>query len=211
MQSEQPWLAQTQYAQERVAELEEAQNEILTRLALAAEYRDDCTGRHALRVGQIAALVAGALGLSGRDVGLLRRAAPLHDVGKIALPDAILLKPGRLAEAEFEAMKEHTRAGALLLSGSTFPVLEAAAEIALTHHERWDGTGYPARLARDAIPIAGRIVAVADVWDALVHSRPYKQAWTVEQALAELRKQRGRQFDPMVVDAFLRVQPAFDV
>jgi putative two-component system response regulator len=210
MTREPPWSARIQHAQERVAELEEAQNEILTRLALAAEYRDDCTGRHALRVGQIAALVAGALGLSGREVGLLRRAAPLHDVGKIALPDAILLKPGRLAEGEFEAMKEHTRTGARLLSGSTFPVLEVAAEIALTHHERWDGTGYPAGLRREGIPIAGRIVAVADVWDALVHSRPYKQAWTAERALEELRKQRGRQFDPAVVDAFLRVQPVFE-
>jgi putative two-component system response regulator len=189
--------------EERTAQLEEAQIETLERLALAAEYRDDHTGRHTRRVGQISALVAQALGLPGGEVALVRRAAPLHDVGKIGIPDRILLKPGKLSAAEYEQMQAHTSIGARILSGSSFPLLQRAAEIAASHHERWDGSGYPNGLQGEAIPLEGRIVAVVDVWDALTHQRPYKPAWPVTEAVAEIRRQRGRQFDPDVADALL--------
>jgi putative two-component system response regulator len=182
--------------------LEEAQFETLARLAAAAEYRDDDTGKHTRRVGDLAGRLAEALDLPGDLPRLIRLAAPLHDVGKIGIPDAILLKPGRLTEEEFEQMKRHTTIGAEMLSGGTSAQLALAKEIAGTHHERWDGTGYPAGVAGEAIPIAGRIVAVADVFDALTHARPYKQPWSPEEALAELDRQRGRQFDPEVIDAF---------
>ena len=160
---------------ERTAELEETQIEILERLALAAEYRDDETGEHTRRVGKMSAQIAQALGLPEIEVALIRRAAPLHDVGKIAIPDSILLKPGKLTPDEFELMKTHTALGGKMLSGGRFPLLQWAEEIALTHHERWDGTGYLGLRGED-IPIAGRIVAVADVFDALTSRRPYRRA-----------------------------------
>ena len=202
--------AQNQQLEQRVRErtrsLEAAQMEILERLARAAEYRDDDTGEHIERVGRIAALLARALGLREAEVELVRRAAPLHDVGKIGIPDEVLLKPGKLTAAEFAQMQTHTMIGAKILSGSRFPILQLATEIALTHHERWDGSGYPHGLAREAIPLPGRIVAVVDVFDALTHERPYKSAWPVAAAVAELRRQRGRQFDPSVVTAFLTLE-----
>lgn len=191
---------------ERTRNLEEARLEILERLARAAEYRDDDTGKHTQRVGVNSALIASELGLSGEQVELIRRAAPLHDVGKIGIPDGVLLKPGRLTEEEFEEMKAHTTIGAGILSGSQVPLLTLAEEIALTHHERWEGGGYPRSLAGEDIPLPGRIVAVADVFDALTHDRPYKQAWPVEEAVAELERQKGRQFAPDVVDAFFAVR-----
>lgn len=189
---------------ERTQELEEAQTESLRRLALAAEYRDDATGQHTLRVGQLSALIGWELGLPEGQVELLRQAAPLHDVGKIAVPDAILLKPGKLTTAEFEQIKAHTTTGAKILSGSRSSLLQMAEDIALYHHERWDGTGY-ARLKGDPIPLAGRIVAIADVFDALTHERPYKPSWSAEDAVAEIRRQSGRHFDPRAVDAFLSI------
>jgi putative two-component system response regulator len=202
--------AQNQQLEQRVRErtrsLEGAQLEILERLARAAEYRDDDTGEHTERVGRIAALLARAMGLREAEVELVRRAAPLHDVGKIGIPDEILLKPGKLTASEFAEMQTHTTIGVKILSGSHFPILQLAAEVALTHHERWDGSGYPHGLAREAIPLPGRIVAVVDVFDALTHERPYKAAWPVGAAVAELRRQRGRQFDPTVVTAFLTLQ-----
>jgi putative two-component system response regulator len=137
-------------------------------------------------------------------VSLIRRAAPLHDVGKIGIPDSILLKLGKLTEDEFELVKTHTTIGARILSGSRFTILRLAEEIAFNHHERWDGDGY-AGISGDAIPLAGRIVAVADVFDALTQKRPYKAAWPVGDAIAEIERQRSRQFDPSLVDAFLRV------
>ena len=188
---------------ERTRQLDEAQIEILERLALAAEYRDDVTGQHTQRVGRNSALLARALGLPDDQVELLRRAAPLHDIGKIGIPDLILLRPGRLTREEFEVMKTHTAIGARILSGSHFPLLQLADEIARTHHERWDGSGYPTGAAGDAIPLSGRIVAAADVFDALTHERAYKPAWSVEEALSEIRSQQGQQFDPSVVDAFM--------
>jgi putative two-component system response regulator len=189
---------------DRTRELESAQIEIIERLAKAAEFRDDTTGQHTERVGQMAALLARELGLPDAQVMLIRRAAPLHDVGKIGIPDAILLKLGKLTTAEFELVKTHTTIGARILSGSRFALLRLAEEIAFSHHEHWDGAGY-AGLVGDRIPLVGRIVTVADVFDALTQKRPYKAAWPVEEAVAEIDRQRGRQFDPDVVDAFLRV------
>ena len=178
----------------------------MQRLALAAEYRDDETSEHTERVGAMAAQIAAQLGLDAEQVELVREAAPLHDVGKLAIPDTILLKPGRLTHPEYEVMKRHATLGSRLLSGSSSPVLQMAAVIAASHHERWDGTGYPAGLAGEAIPLVGRIVAVADAFDALTHDRPYKSLWPVEQSITEIRRAAGGQFDPRVVDAFLAVQ-----
>lgn len=191
----------------RTAELEDARQEILDRLARAAEFRDDDTGLHTQRVGLLAARLARVLGLDDEQVDLLRKAAPLHDIGKIGIPDSILLKEGRLTAEERALMETHTGIGARILSGSRYPLLRLAEEIAMSHHERWDGGGYPNALSGDRIPISGRIVAVADVFDSLTHLRPYKRAWTVAEALAEFRTQSGRQFDPAVVEALLRVAP----
>jgi putative two-component system response regulator len=192
---------------ERTEELEEARYEILERLALAAEYRDDDTHQHTWRVGQLAGLLAKLVGLTELDVELIRRAAPLHDVGKIGISDVILLKPGKLTLEEFETMRGHTDIGVKILSGSAFSLLQLASEVALTHHERWDGGGYPRGLRAEEIPLAGRIVAVADVFDALTHERPYKRAWPVSEALAEVGRQAGHQFDPALVEAFSRLSP----
>jgi putative two-component system response regulator len=189
---------------ERTRALEEAQMEIVERLAVAAEFRDDNTGQHTQRVGQMSALLAKQLGMADAQVSLVRRAAPLHDVGKIGVPDKILLKLGTLTEEEFAIVKTHTVIGARILSGGKFPLLRLAEEIAFSHHERWDGSGY-AGLSGTDIPLAGRIVAVADVFDALTQQRPYKPAWSIGEAIAEIERQRGQQFDPGVVDAFLRI------
>lgn len=190
---------------ERTRALEEAQIEIIERLAVAAEFRDDNTGQHTRRVGQTAALIAQQLGWSDTEVNLIRRAAPLHDVGKIGIPDQILLKMGRLTPDEFDVIKTHTIIGARILSGSRFPLLQMAEQIALSHHERWDGDGYTPGVSGDAIPLPGRIVTVADVFDALTQQRPYKPAWPLEDAIAEVDRQRARQFDPRAAEAFLRV------
>jgi putative two-component system response regulator len=188
---------------ERTRALEDAQVEIVGRLAIAAEFRDDNTGQHTKRVGEMSALLARQLGLPKSQVSLIRRAAPLHDVGKIGVPDRILMKPARLTPEEFDVVKTHTVIGARILSGGKFPLLRLAEEIALSHHERWNGEGY-ANVRGSAIPLAGRIVTVADVFDALTQQRPYKPAWSVAEAIAEIEAQRARQFDPDVVDAFLR-------
>lgn len=191
--------------QERTRLLEEAQLEVLERLAIAAEFRDDETGEHATRVGDISARIAEELGWTLQQVETIRRAAPLHDIGKIGVPDAILQKPSKLTMDEMELMKLHTDIGARILRGSKSPLLQMATSIAHTHHERWDGSGYGQGLQGEEIPIAGRIVAVADVYDALIHERPYKDAWTLAKAVEEMHAQAGRQFDPQVIDAFLRV------
>ena len=188
---------------ERTTQLEHAHIEILERLAAAAEFRDDNTGEHVRRVAERSALLAQRLGLDYERIDLIRRASTLHDVGKIGIPDAILLKPGRLTAEEFEIVKKHTMIGAKILGASEAPLLRSAEEIAFTHHERWDGSGYPMGLTKDDIPISGRIVAVADVFDALTHDRPYKTAWPLHDATAEIESQAGRQFDPAVVGAFL--------
>lgn len=189
-------------------QLEESRLETLQRLALAAEFRDDGTQEHTRRVARTAFLVARELGMTAADASLIRQAAPLHDLGKIALPDAILLKQTKLSTTEYRQVKQHPSAGAAILSGSSSRVLRLAEEIALTHHEWWDGSGYPSGLGGQAIPLSGRIVALADVFDALTHARPYKTAWPIETAVAEIQRLAGRQFDPAVVEAFLRLDPA---
>jgi putative two-component system response regulator len=191
-----------QLVSERSRDLEDAHVEALERLALAAEYRDDDTLEHIQRVGRTAALVARGLGLPDETVGLVRRAAPLYDIGKIGLSDGILLKSAKLTPEEFEIMKTHVLIGHKMLSGSRSSLLQLAAELALTHHERWDGSGYMAGLAGETIPLSGRIVALADVFDALTHERPYEPAWSVEDAVAEIERWSGRHFDPRVVDVF---------
>lgn len=188
----------------RTAELEQAQLEILERLALAAEYRDDETGEHTWRVGRLSALLAEHLGWSPGQVDLLRRAAPLHDVGKIGIPDKVLLKMGKFTPEDWEEMKQHVTIGAKILSGSRNPLLQMAEVIALTHHERWDGTGYM-KLKKEEIPLVGRIVTIADVFDALTHKRPYKDAWPIERARDEIAGKAEQQFDPQIVEAFLNL------
>jgi putative two-component system response regulator len=191
-----------QRVEERTRELEQARRETLERLALAGEFRDDETHEHALRVGRTAQLLAARLDLAEQEVELIGRAAPLHDIGKLGVPDAILLKPGRLTADEFAVMKEHTLIGARILAGSVSAVLRSGEVIARSHHERWDGGGYPDGLSGEQIPLAGRLVAVADVFDALTHERPYKVAWPQDEAVAEIRRVAGEQFDPDVVRAF---------
>jgi len=180
-----------------------AQYETLDRLARAAEARDDDTGQHTARVGATSALLARELGWSATAAERLARAAVLHDVGKIGIPDGVLLKPGRLSPEELAIMRTHAAAGAAILAGSDHPLLQLAEAIALAHHERWDGAGYPGGLAGAVTPPSARIVAVADVFDALTHTRPYKVAWPTAEAVAEIAGQAGRQFDPAVVAAFL--------
>jgi putative two-component system response regulator len=189
--------------QKRSREIDRAQFDALACLAVAAEFRDDTTGQHTLRVGQMAARLARRLDLDGIQVETLRQTAPLHDVGKIGAPDHILLKPAALSAEEWKAMQQHTVIGSRILARHRSPLFKMAAQIALTHHERWDGSGYPRGLAGEAIPLEGRIVALADVFDALTHDRPYKQAWSLSRALAEIEQQAGHQFDPALVTAFL--------
>jgi CHASE2 domain-containing sensor protein len=188
---------------ERTAELRETQLEIIHRLAAATESRDEETGLHLERIGLLCERVGLVLGLSAAEAETLRHASLLHDVGKIAVPDAILTKPGKLTEEEWVVMRRHAEAGAHILSGSSAPIMRMAEEIALTHHERWDGGGYPAGLAGEQIPLVGRICAVCDVFDALLSPRPYKDPWPLQDALDELRRERGKHFDPAVVDAFM--------
>lgn len=192
---------------ERTAELETARIDLVERLARIAEFRDDETHEHTLRVGWLTAALARELGLPETEIQILQRAAPLHDIGKIGTPDAILLKPGRLTPGEFELMKQHTIDGAAILANGQSDLIRMAEKLAQSHHERWDGSGYPFGLHGETIPFSARIVAVADVYDALTHRRPYKPAWPVEAAVAEIIGQSGRHFDPSVVDALLALQP----
>jgi HD-GYP domain-containing protein (c-di-GMP phosphodiesterase class II) len=184
-------------------ELDDSRLETLKRLALAGEYRDDGTHQHTDRVARTSFLIARKLGLPESEAVLIRQAAPLHDLGKLSLPDSILMKRTRLTVAEYEEVKRHPATGAAILAGSTSSVLRLAEEIALTHHEWWDGSGYPAGLKGREIPLSGRIVALADVFDALTHTRPYKLAWSGDDAVTEICRLTGRQFDPVVVQAFL--------
>ena len=183
---------------ERTAELEGAYLDTLERLAIAAEFRDDETGRHTERVGETAALLGSALGMSDDEVFLIRRAAPLHDVGKIGIPDAILRNPDALTPEEWGIMRKHTTIGGRILSGGRSRVVQLAEEIAVSHHEQWDGEGYPRGLSGEAIPLPGRLVMVADVFDALTSDRVYRKAWPAEQVLAYIRQYSGRRFDPSV-------------
>lgn len=187
----------------RTKELEASQVEMIERLAIAAEFRDAETGEHTKRVGDMCAEIATRLGWKPRDVELLRQAARLHDIGKIAIPDEILLKPGPLTADEREIINTHTLQGAKMLEGGHSELVRLAHVIALTHHERWDGQGYPRGIEGAEIPMIGRIVALADVFDALTHPRPYKNAWTITEAITEIKRQSGKHFDPTVVEIFI--------
>jgi putative two-component system response regulator len=186
----------------RDGELEEARLEILEALAHAAELRDPETGRHMRTVGEISGKLAAAVGLDSNTARMIGRVAPLHDIGKIGVPDGTLLKRGPLSEQQLHLMRDHTIIGERLLSSISSPMLRTAASIARHHHERWDGSGYPDGLRGDAIPLAARIVAVADVFDALIHDRPYRTAWTEAAAIELILAGSGTHFDPEVVDAF---------
>jgi CHASE2 domain-containing sensor protein len=188
---------------ERTAELHETQLEVVRRLARAAEWRDEDTGEHVERIGKMSERLALAAGWSAIEAETLRHAAVLHDVGKIGVPDRVLLKPGKLDPEEWAIMRTHAEIGASMLSGSPSPLVQLGEEIARTHHERWDGSGYPAGLRGEEIPIAGRIVAICDVFDALRSRRPYKSAWTLDAALTEIAAQSGRHFDPALVALFV--------
>jgi putative two-component system response regulator len=194
---------------ERTFELEQAQIEMIERLALAGEYRDDDTGQHAVRVGEIAADVAKVMGYPHEFVSAIGLAARLHDIGKLAIPDSVLLRPGKLTPEEANIMKSHCLKGARILSGSHAPLLRMAERIAASHHEWYDGTGYPHGLAGTKIPAEARIVAVADCYDALLQERPYRAAWPRKEALEEIKSLSGKQFDPDVVNAFLATVPVY--
>lgn len=184
-------------------QLVEASRETIMRLARAAEYRDGDTGEHVDRMSSYCQVIARRMGMRPDDVALIKLAAPMHDVGKIGIPDSILLKNGKLTPEEYEVMKQHPLIGARILSGSHSQLLRMAEQIAATHHEKWDGSGYPLGLAGNAIPLAGRIVALADVFDALTSPRVYKDAWSIDESVAYVRGLSGSHFDPRVVDAFM--------
>ncbi len=188
---------------EALEEVTRAHHEALFRLALAAEYRDDDTGTHIVRMGFIAERLARLAGLGTELASMLRKAAPMHDVGKIGVPDAVLKKPGPFDAQDRRKMNEHPEMGARILGSSRVPLFRLAAEVALSHHERWDGGGYPAGLAGEAIPIGGRVAAIADFFDALTMDRCYRAAFTDERALLMLRDERGHAFDPALVDIFI--------
>jgi putative two-component system response regulator len=192
---------------ERTHELKSSQRDIIRRLAQAAEFRDNETGAHILRISKYCALFAKALGMDDDEVELLAMASPLHDVGKIGIPDNILLKPGRFTDEEFEVMKTHAIIGSQLLDGSQSPVMQMAKTIALTHHERWNGSGYPNGLKGDDIPLVGQICSICDVFDALISKRIYKDAWTLHDAANIIISEKGKQFNPMLVDKFEQLLP----
>jgi putative two-component system response regulator len=196
------WLAEeVSKATEKIVNRE---RETILRLSRAAEFRDPETGAHVQRMAHYSWLIAARLGVSPEELQLMLEAAPMHDIGKVGIPDHILLKPGRLDKWEFEIMKQHTEMGHRILSGSDSPLLQVAAEIALNHHEKYDGSGYPRSLVGTAIPLCGRIVAVADVFDALTSERPFKRAWQIDQAVEYLQDNSGSHFDPECVAAFLQ-------
>lgn len=184
----------------KAEELKLTRLEVVQRLGRAAEYKDNETGMHVLRMSHYSKVLAVAYGFSPEQAETLLHAAPMHDIGKIGIPDNILLKPGKLTDEEFAVMKTHPQIGAEILADGDSELLRIAKSVALTHHEKWDGTGYPQGLSGEAIPIEGRIVAVADVFDALTSKRPYKEAWSVEKTLAFMQEQKGIHFEPRLID-----------
>ena len=188
-------------------ELRQYQVEIIHRLARAAEYRDNETGMHVIRISKLCERLARGLGLNDHECHLIRHASPMHDIGKIGIPDHILLKPGKLTQEEWAVMKTHADIGALILSGSESEFLQMAETVAGSHHERWDGSGYPRGLKEEEIPLVSRIVTVCDVFDALTSDRPYKKAWSIENTVAEMEKQSGKLFDPHVLCVFMTLLP----
>jgi putative two-component system response regulator len=191
----------------RTKELETTRHQIIRRLGRAAEFKDNETGNHVIRMSHYARLTAQALGMGSALVDILFHAAPMHDVGKIGIPDNILLKPGKLDEVEWEVMRQHPSMGARIIGEHTEELLQAAHSVAFTHHEKWDGSGYPHGLKGEEIPIFGRIVAIADVFDALTSERPYKKAWTVEAALQMINQGAGTHFDPGLIQPFMAALP----
>ncbi|HXW68701.1 MAG TPA: HD domain-containing phosphohydrolase [Dissulfurispiraceae bacterium] len=191
---------------EKLQIIEQTQMEVIIRLGKAAEFRDDETGRHIERIAVYVNLITETLGMNRDQRLMMGSAAPMHDVGKIGIPDGVLMKAGKLTADEFKIIKLHTVIGSRILSGTTLPLLELAKEIALSHHERWDGGGYPLGLKGSDIPVSGRIVAITDVFDALTSKRVYKEAWPIEQALEYISDMRGKQFDPDIVDAFFAIE-----
>lgn len=190
---------------ERTKELEQSQLEVLERLAAAVEFRDDDTGNHTKRVAMVSAMLAEAIGLDATTVELIRRAAPLHDIGKVGIPDHILLKAGPLTAEEFETMKAHTIIGSRMLSKGRSELVRFSQRIARSHHEWWDGSGYPDRVSGQSIPLEARIVSAADFLDALTHERPYRPAWGMDETLAEIQRRAGSHFDPAVAKALLAI------
>lgn len=187
----------------RTLELEKSRYEVIERLGQAAEFKDNETGNHILRMSKYSRLLAQAKGLPEDQVDLIFLAAPMHDIGKIGIPDNVLLKPGKLDPDEWTIMQTHVTLGAELLSGSDeIPLMKTAKNIALTHHEKWDGSGYPNGLSGEEIPIEGRICVICDVFDALTSERPYKKAWPIEKAMGLIREESGRHFDPSLVPLF---------
>ncbi|MDD3609628.1 MAG: response regulator [Halothiobacillaceae bacterium] len=199
-----------QLVRSRTAELLQTRLQIIRALGRAAEYRDENTGMHVVRMSHYSRLIAVEAGFSDDEADMLLNAAPMHDLGKIAVPDSVLQKAGPLDETEWAQMRQHPQVGADILGSiqPSSPLIEMARQIALTHHERWDGRGYPAGLAGESIPRVGRVVALADVFDALTSERPYKQAWSWEEALAHIQAESGSHFDPALVPALARALPA---
>ncbi|MCK5672843.1 MAG: two-component system response regulator [Spirochaetales bacterium] len=196
-----------QQVSERTRELEETRHEIIRRLGRAAEYKDNETGNHIVRMSKVSRIIAEGFGLNNTECELILNASPMHDIGKIGIPDSVLLKPGKLDPEEWEIMKTHVGQGVEILEGHDSSLLKTAVKIALTHHEKWNGSGYPNGLKGEDIPICGRICAVADVFDALTSVRPYKDAWPVEKAVELLKSERGFHFQPELVDIFLSKLP----
>ncbi|MBI3283371.1 MAG: two-component system response regulator [Burkholderiales bacterium] len=197
--------------QKRTLQLEQSRQSVVNRLGKAAEYRDNETGLHVIRVSHFSYLLARACGMNEEQARILMVAAPMHDVGKIGIPDQVLLKPGRHDGSESAVMKKHVEIGVDILSGDDeSPLLQWAKIIALTHHERWDGSGYPQGLKGEAIPLIGRIVTIADVFDALTSKRPYKEAWSSAAAVRYLQAESGKQFDPQLIQNFLAILPEIE-
>jgi len=196
-----------QKVRERTRDLEEKRLDVVRKLGRAAEYRDNETGLHVVRMSYYSRTLAASLGLKEAELDRLLQAAPMHDVGKIGIPDSILQKPGKLDEAEWVILRKHPEIGAHILDSPDDPLLQDAGLIALNHHEKWDGTGYPNRLAGEEIPLFARIVALADVFDALTTARPYKRAWPVPDAISYIRGESGIHFDPRLLPRFLDALP----
>lgn len=202
-------LALEERVRERTRELEETRVEIVRRLGVAGEYRDNETGMHVVRMSKYCYRLALAAGVSVARAEMLQLAAPMHDIGKIGIPDHILLKPGRLSPEEWETMKRHTVIGAEIIGDHPSALLSTAHSVALTHHERWDGSGYPAGLVGEGIPFEGRIAAICDVFDALTSTRPYKRAWSFDDAIKYMAAESGKAFDPVLVSLFLALIPEY--